>query len=414
MLAVALVACEKNDEEAKAKLEATITLAEGVEAAIAEGVAYGQPIAVQGRVSTTDALTEVVLTGVAKSGESYVAKGSAQTLEQKGIEVDHLWFADTKEATHLEVKLVASVKSVAFYFPLGAVEGEWNYGAWTEPTAVLMADNKIANNANSPDLYPTANTGAGSDTKSFISMNGVEVNGERKHILSLNELLPVDGAGTSFCWANVYQNTTNNITLGSQRGYVLCDVPTLTAGTIGRQCDVYKYGEHFLNKANCPPADLSRIVGSWAGEDYDEEEYRFVDALFLSIPEEVETLADQMRAFYQLGEIQRVLDNSTLGVEVEPTTLTNANMYRQFTDAGNGISSENFRAGDYIIMHTENKVGEQTVYTYGIIQIVQLYDVSKHIITNEDGKQFIDPNQTESLFKQPCYFNIKSQMIVTK
>lgn len=413
MLAVALVACEKENEEAKAKLDATITLAEGVEEAIAAGVAYGSPVAVKGTASTA-ALTEVVLTGVAKSGESYVAKGDAQTLEQEGAEIDQLWFADTKEATHLEVKLVAGAKAATFYYALGAVEGEWNFGYWCEPTATLMADKKIDNHANNPDLYPAENTGAGSDTKSFISMNGVEVNGERKHILSLNELLPVDGAGTSFCWANVYQNTSNNVVLGSQRGYVLCDVPTLTAGTIGRQCDVYKYGENFLNKANCPAADLSRIVGSWAGESYDEAEYKFVDGLFLSIPEEVETLADQMRAYYMLGEIQRVLDNSTLGVEEEPTTLTNANMYRQFVGAGNGITSESFRAGDYIIMHTENKVGEQIVYTYGIIQIVQLYDVSKHIITNEDGKQFIDPDQAESLFMQPCYFNIKSQMMIAK
>lgn len=79
MLAVALVACDKEQEGGKDKLEATLTLAEGVEAAIAEGVAYGSPIAIKGTSSV--ALTEVVLTGVAKSGESYAAKGSAQTLE---------------------------------------------------------------------------------------------------------------------------------------------------------------------------------------------------------------------------------------------------------------------------------------------------------------------------------------------
>ena len=421
MLAVALVACEKDPNDKKQeKLDATIALAEGVEAALAEGVAYGSPLAIKGTVTTNAALTEVVLTGVAKSGDAYVAKGSAQTLEQEGNEVDQLWFADTKEATHVEVKVVAGTKAAAFYYALGAVEGEWNYGAWCEPAATIMADKKIDNNANNPELYPNENTGAGSDTPSFISMDGVNVNGTVKHIVSLNELLPYDGAGASFGFANVLQNTTNNAYIGGQRGYVFCDIPTLTAGTIGRQCDVYNYGGHFLNKANCKTSTLSRVVGSWAGDSYDAEEYAFVDGLFISIPEEINTLADQMRAFYALGEIQRVMDNATLGVETEPTNLSNKNMYRRYAEAGDTSTkalAENFRAGDYLIMRSTNTPaeGETLTYTYGIIQILQLPDDSKTIVSNPDtGKQYIDRELAETLFLQPVYLNIKCQMVVAK
>ena len=152
MLAVALVACDKEPEGGQNKLEATLTLAEGVEAAIAEGVAYGSPIAIKGTSSV--ALTEVVLTGVAKNGNAYAAKGSAQTLEQEGTEVDQLWFADTKEATHVEVKLVAGNKAASFYYALGAVEGEWNFGAWCEPAAVIMAD-KTKSFSSSRYAWPT-------------------------------------------------------------------------------------------------------------------------------------------------------------------------------------------------------------------------------------------------------------------
>lgn len=416
MLAVALVACDKEPEGGKDKLEATLTLAEGVEAAIAEGVAYGSPIAIKGTSSV--ALTEVVLTGVAKSGESYAAKGSAQTLEQEGTEVDQLWFADTKEATHVEVKLVAGNKAASFYYALGAVEGEWNYGAWCEPAATVMADKKIENHENNPELYPEENTGAGSDTPSFISMDGVNVNGTLKHIVSLNELLPVDGAGASFNFCNVLQNTSNNAYIGGQRGYAFIDIPTLTAGTIGRQCDVYNYGGHFLNKANCKTSTLSRIVGSWAGESYDADEYAFVDGLFMSIPEKMETLADQMRAFYLLGEIQRVLDNSTLGVEEEPTSLSNKNMYRRWVEAGESSAkalSESFRAGDYLIIRSHKSIVEGEPLTYGIIQILQLPDDSQTFTLPSDkveGKMCIDKEKAEELFLKPCYLNIKCQMVV--
>ena len=417
MLAVALVACDKEPEGGKDKLEATLTLAEGVEAAIAEGVAYGSPIAIKGTSSV--ALTEVVLTGVAKSGESYAAKGSAQTLEQEGTEVDQLWFADTKEATHVEVKLVAGTKAATFYYALGAVEGEWNFGAWCEPAGVIMADKKIDNHENNPELYPEENTGAGSDTPSFISMDGVNVNGTLKHIVSLNELLPGDGAGASFCFCNVLQNTANHAYIGGERGYAFIDIPTLTAGTIGRQCDVYNYGGHSLNKANCNQSTLSRVVGSWAGESYDADEYAFVDGLFMSIPEKIETLADQMRAFYMLGEIQRVLDNSTLGVENEPTSLSNKNMYRRWGKAGDNAASmaaalgENFRAGDYLIIRSHKTPVDGTPLTYGIIQILQLPDDSGAFVTDEaTGKKYIDKTLAETLFQKPCYLNIKCQMVV--
>ena len=420
MLAVALVACDKEPNEGAAKLDATIALAEGVEATLAEGVAYGSPLAIKGTVTTTAPLTEVVLTGVAKSGDTYVAKGSAQTLEQEGNEVDVLWFADTKEATHVEVKLVAGDKAATFYYALGAVEGEWNYGAWCEPAATIMADKKIDNYENNKELYPNEFTGAGSDTPSFISMDGVNVNGTLKHIVSLNELLPYDGAGASFNFQNVLENTSLNVILKEQRGYCFCNIPTLTAGTIGRQCDVYQYGEHKLDKANCNESGLAIVNGSWIGEAYDEDLYKFVDALFLSIPEEINTLDDQMRAFYMLGEIQRVLDNSTLGVEEEPTSLTFKNMFRRWKDAGDqGAAAtknptEVLRAGDYMIMRNHLKLKEGETLTYGIIQVIQLPDDSGAFKTNDQGYSYIDAELANELFLKPCYLNIKSQMIVAK
>lgn len=434
MLAVALVACEKepNQEEQK-KLNATIALAEGIEAALAEGVAYGSPIAVKGTVTTTATLSEVVLTGVAESAGTYTAKGDAQALAQEGNEVDVLWFADTKEATHLELKLVAGDKAATFYYPLGTVEGELAGSAWAMSNVALYADNKVAHNVNDNVTYPDPDTGAGSDTKSFFSMHGVEINGKVEHILSLNELLTVDGKNASMCWVNCLEKTDalpkegkeglEALTfIGGQRGYMFSGMKkaSLGGGTTGRQCDIQKYGEHQIVDANIDVNfTFKAINGSWIGEKYNDEEYKFIDALWLSINDELTTEADKMRAYYQLSEIQQKLDNATLGVEEEPTSLGGKTYLRRWTNAGQTSASaptEGFRAGDYIVIRSERIVGESSVYYYGLIQVLQLVDDSK-MFTLQSTKgdwMCMDQAATYELFMKPNYFAVKSQMEIAK
>jgi hypothetical protein len=124
-----------------------------------------------------------------------------------------------------------------------------------------------------------------------------------------------------------------------------------------------------------------------------------------------------MRAFYLLGEIQRVLDNSTLGVEEEPTSLSNKNMYRRWAEAGHTATkatAENFRAGDYLIIRSHKSPVEGEPLTYGIIQVMQLPDDSQTFKTNDQGYSYIDAESAKELFLKPCYLNIKSQMIVAK
>ncbi|MBQ3071198.1 MAG: hypothetical protein IJD12_05885 [Tidjanibacter sp.] len=433
MLAVALVACEKGPGEGAEKLDATIALAEGVEATLAEGVAYGSPLAIKGTVTTTAPLTEVVLTGVAKNGNAYAAKGSAQTLEQDGNEVDVLWFADTKEATHLEVKLVAGNKAASFYYALGAVEGELAGSAWAMSTVALYADNKVAHNVNDNVTYPEENTGAGSDTKSFFSMHGVEINGKVEHILSLNELLTVDGKNASMCWVNCLEKTDalpkegkeglDALTfIGGQRGYMFTGMKktSLGGGTTGRQCDTQKYGEHQIVDANIDVNfTFKAINGSWIGEKYKDEEYKFIDAIWLSINDELTTEADKMRAFYQLSKIQQKLDNATLGVEEEPTSLGGKTYLRRWTNAGQTSATaptEGFRAGDYIIIRSERTVGENTVYYYGLIQVLQLVDDSQMFTlpSTKGDWMCIEHSAAYELFMKPNYFAVKSQMEIAK
>ncbi|MBR3932245.1 MAG: hypothetical protein IKJ46_06720, partial [Tidjanibacter sp.] len=114
--------------------------------------------------------------------------------------------------------------------------------------------------------------------------------------------------------------------------------------------------------------------------------------------------------------------NSTLGVENEPTSLTNKNMYRRWGAAGDNAASmakvlgENFRAGDYLIIRSHKSPVEGEPLTYGIIQILQLPDDSGAFVESATvpGKMIIDQTKAEELFLKPCYLNIKCQMVVAK
>ena len=141
----------------------------------------------------------------------------------------------------------------------------------------------------------------------------------------------------------------------------------------------------------------------------------FVDKLFLDL-NEAKTNLEKMKAFWQLSQIQQVLDNSTLGVEENPTNLSNKNMYRRYVEAGQTSTketiTEEFRAGDYFIIRTTAGTADAPQYLYGIIQVLQLPD-DAYLFTLESekvaGKMCMDKEKTKELFEKPAYFAIKTQ-----
>ena len=248
-------------------------------------------------------------------------------------------------------------------------------------------------------------------------MRGAEVNGEVKHILSLNDAREVGGVDVSMAWVNVLMNTSNNAFIGGQRGLAFVRCNSLTAGTVGRQCDVYEVdGKKIDTGKTDNEFGLSAIRGSWAGERYDEEEYKFVDKLFLDITK-AETNLEKMKAFWAFNQIQEVLDNATLGVEENPTNLTNKNMYRRYVEAGQTSAkalTEEFRAGDYFIIRTNAGTADAPQYIYGIIHLLQLPDDSfTFILPSEkvEGKMCMDIEKTAELYEKPAYFSIKTQCV---
>lgn len=407
-LTMLLASCDKNND-GKKELDAEFAL-ETVEA-----LTYGEPVALTGTITSNTAIDKVVFTGAKKAEDgTFAVVGEAQEGSIDGTTASVEFFADSKDINAIEVVLSTSDAAKKFYFDAPKVTGEPKGDVYFNDSAVLYPDNKVENHENSPEKYPDEFTGAGSDTKSFFSMHGVKVGGKVEHILSLNDLLAVDGKNASFCFLNVLENTAKNITLGSQRGYMYSGMKrtSLGGGTTGRQCDIYKYGDHQIMDENVDINFTMKYVrGSWAGKSYHPELFTAVDNIFVNL-KKAETNLEKIKAFYALGEIQRKLDNSTLGVTEEPTSLGGKTYIRKWVGAGNGKSLEEVqRAGDYIIIRSVRQAkGEETPrYYYGLIQVMMFEYDDAQTFVEKDGLRFIDPEKAKDLFMKPVYLDIKTQ-----
>ena len=407
-LTMLLASCDKNND-GKKELDAEFAL-ETVEA-----LTYGEPVALTGTITSNTAIDKVVFTGAKKAEDgTFAVVGEAQEGSIDGTTASVEFFADSKDINAIEVVLSTSDAAKKFYFDAPKVTGEPKGDVYFNDSAVLYPDNKVENHENSPEKYPDEFTGAGSDTKSFFSMHGVKVGGKVEHILSLNDLLAVDGKNASFCFLNVLQNTSNNGFIGSQRGYMYSGMKktSLGGGTTGRQCDTYKYGDHQIMDENVDSDFTMKYVrGSWAGKSYHPELFTAVDNIFVNL-KKAETNLEKIKAFYALGEIQRKLDNSTLGVTEEPTSLGGKTYLRKWVGAGNGKSLEEVqRAGDYIIIRSVRQAkGEETPrYYYGLIQVMMFEYDDAQTFVEQDGLRFIDKEKAMDLFMKPVYLDIKTQ-----
>lgn len=407
-LTMLLASCDKNND-GKKELDAEFAL-ETVEA-----LTYGEPVALTGTITSNTAIDKVVFTGAKKAEDgTFAVVGEAQEGSIDGTTASVEFFADSKDINAIEVVLSTSDAAKKFYFDAPKVTGEPKGDVYFNDAAVLYPDNKVENHENSPEKYPEEFTGAGSDTKSFFSMHGVKVGGKVEHILSLNDLLAVDGKNASFCFLNVLQNTEKNITLGKHRGYMYSGMKrtSLGGGTTGRQCDCYRYGDHQIMDENVDiDFTMKYVRGSWAGNSYHPELFTAVDNIFVSL-KKAETNLEKIKAFYALGEIQRKLDNSTLGVTEEPTSLGGKTYIRKWVNAGNGKGLEEVqRAGDYIIIRSVRQAeGEETPrYYYGLIQVMMFEYDDAQTFVEKDGLRFIDPEKAMDLFMKPVYLDIKTQ-----
>lgn len=399
----------KKDEEKEANVQFTL------DQTSFDVVNYAAPLQIKGTATSDKPITSLTFTGVKLENGVYVPKGDAQeypSTSTSTINFDMEYFVDSKEITHIEIKATVGNAIKTTYISIGKVEGEANGSAFVGQV-ILKSDTMVWNHENHPDVYPTPNTGASSSTPSIFSIQGVNINGEIKHVLSVDELRSVDGLNGSFCFLNVLQNTSNGAYIGSQRGYMFSNLwkTQLGGGTTGRQCNLYEINGKAIRQEKIDTTQFKIIAGSWIGSGWNEARYKLVDSLFTVLGDEATTNSAKIRANYLLGKIQSRLDNATLGVTDNPTSLGALNYARRRTDAGTGSTSpmvENFRTGDYIILKSQ-KGGK--LY-YGIMQIVQMYDDTQCFVNVEGVGQKIGQEEAKMLFLKPLILNIKVQTAV--
>ncbi len=417
--AVALVSCDKESGNSdKTKLEAEIQMEVPAE------LQYGQPASLTATIIADEAITGVSMTGAKKNMEAYTLVGEKQIAVVEGNVAKIQFFADTKDMTDIEVLVEAGKKQAKTYFST-KVTGEAQGTVWFSDPVALKASPKVATHENDAATYPAVGSGAGCDEPSFFSMHGVKVGEEVKHIVSLSEARPLDGKDVSMAFVNVLENTAKQpdkiAYIGSQRGFAFTEISRLSAGTIGRQCDVYEVDGHNMKKAAETGFKMRLVRGSWKGADHwKEEEYKLVDGLYLRL-KSAETNLEKMKAYYELGEIQRVLDNATLDSVVEEgsdelTSFGGTGLLRQYVDAGPSAKTapnETWRAGDYILFRSERPVEGQDVskYYYGIMQIQQIPDLSKTWVdvAGKDGQRMDNKEEVNNLFGKALYVGIKTQ-----
>ncbi|MDO9633678.1 MAG: hypothetical protein Q7J05_01370, partial [Paludibacter sp.] len=280
------VACDKDEVK-----EANVQFA--LNQTSFETLHFADAVQITGTVTADKGITGIFFTGVKKESEIYVAKGDAQEYLANGATTVNLnmeYFVDSKEITHIEVRVVVGDASKKAYISVASVTGEAKGSAFIGQV-ILRADTMVWNAENMPDVYTTPNTGALANTPSFFSIHGAEINGQKKHALSADDLRSVQGANGSFCFLNVLQNTANKAYIGSQRGYMFSNlIPSqLGGGTTGRQCDLYEIGGNAIRQANVDTTQFRIIAGSWIGGDWNEARYKFVDSLFLVVNNEATT-----------------------------------------------------------------------------------------------------------------------------
>ncbi len=416
-LAFTFTACGGDDDGngggGKKNFEAAITLDEQLPSALV----YGEPVNIKGSVETTKTLTKCVITAVTGTADNYVAAGEAQEFAITGSAIDALFFPDVKAMTAVEVVLYAGTLTSTTYYPVSGAPGEMKGDVWINRGASLNADAKVATADNDPENYPVAGTGAGSTTKSFFSMHGVTIGSTKEHLLSLNELRAVDGLNGSMCFLNCLQNTKNNAYIGGQRGYMFSSLKAsaIGGGTTGRQCDIYEVDGHGIKDANIDiDFGFYAVPGSWKSGRSDEAVARFdaIDALFAKLPKSATTTLEKMRAFYAIGAMQRDLDNATLGVTEDPTSLPFTTYTRRWTDAGHSATkapTEGFRTGDYIIFRSKRGT-DPVVYYYGVAQIVNMFDDKDTFVPKaETDYSYIDQVLAETLFGKGVMLDIRTQ-----
>lgn len=181
----------------------------------------------------------------------------------------------------------------------------------------------------------------------IFSIDGVNVNGTVKNVLSLNEAISASSGNVDFMFANIWRNQTN-FAYTAQRGFAFVGASRLNGGPVGRQQDAQWLTTMTLNLSNF------KIITDVLATSMDLDNF-FEDA------------TGNWQTFEALDGLKSYLAAST-------ATTNNLVMWRQGASTDQvDACSHNIKQGTYVAFNRRNIDGE---FKWGIIKVLEAPDDS--------------------------------------
>ena len=204
------------------------------------------------------------------------------------------------------------------------------------------------------DLELEAEYEYGGTSPYIFSLTGVDVDGNLKHVVSLDEVKKTNARNLDFAFVNIWRNTTTYTSgvLGNW-GYGFCEFRQLARGPVGRQCD-YLY---LTNSTSIPKGTDTCCVLLVSNAIANANNF---DEVF-------KNAGDNYGTSNFLNVLTNLFASNAIGGQYVVNMKTNA------SGVNTSVCKENAGVGSYIAFRkTKNK----TEHTYGLIQIKEMPDVS--------------------------------------
>lgn len=309
-------------------------------------------------IPTVDFNDEITITGTATSSNA-VRDISFYLVKKTGDAYERLWFSPLQYADIEIGKTVEFEAKVIIDDPEANAIAIAVSDPYEQQTINYIPIEKINGSpSGSAYIFKDMEIGAeyeyGGAVPYVFSLTGVNVDGTVKNVVSLDEIKKTDARNLDFAFINIWRNSTTYTSgvLGNW-GYAFCEFRQLARGPIGRQCD-YKY----LTNSTSIPAKTDTccvVLVSNAVANANNFEEVFKNA------------GDNYGTSNFLNVLTNLFTENAIGNQYIVNMKTNA------SGVNTSVCKENVTAGSYIAFRkTKNK----TEHTYGLIQIIELPDVS--------------------------------------
>lgn len=217
------------------------------------------------------------------------------------------------------------------------------------------------------DMEITTEYEYGTSAPYIFSLDGVNVGGNVKHIVSLDDIKQTQSKNAHIAFTSIWRNTTTYTSgvLGNW-GYAFCEFRQLSRGPVGRQCDFI----YLTGSANAP-----------AGVD---------TCSLVLVPSATASINNFDQVFEYAGDNFGTSNFLNLLSPLFNNTYANMyviNMKTNASGVNTAACNELAKNGDYIAF----RLSRNGVFTYGLLKIEQLPDASDILLDGGNGKYITEP-----------------------